>query len=212
MTWDDVDALIKGISKSRSNGKIDGINFNPNDKIHRGLIIYGLSLHSLADIFAHSSVAIVNNENILIKHKKYIDYNNTTTTTDDVTYSSAADNVNFIPSRNNAATLVCKNALRLISSMGENSNTSSMGYSGYLVGNLSVFNLEGTEGESYPNDFKLVNFSRYAKGVCNSTLFKNDNKYNAFFDNWNSGVFYIYGINDGYSYYNTSTGLFQSSK
>ena len=96
-----------------------------------------------------------------------------------IPYAKAADDVNCVPQRYDAATKVAQNTLRLISQMGT-SNASTTSYSNYLRANMSVFNLAGN---GYENYFKLADFSRYANEVCNiSGLFKNTNTWNAFFN------------------------------
>ena len=147
VTWSDVDSKIQYYT---------GATFNPDNARHRAMVIYGMALHTFADTFAHS--AIYNGD--LIKHVTIGEY------------EKAADNVNFIPERYKAASLVCQKALKQICN--------------YTYCDISIFDLSGT---GYENSVKLLYFNHYADIVCNrSQLFVNDNTYSSYFALLDAGI------------------------
>ncbi len=193
--WSDVKNAIDGYPYDKQTGSTDiNASFDPNNRIHRALVVYGMGLHSFADIFSHSSVSAVDSKLVL----------HTTTSYDNIGYKNAADNVDFIPQRYAAASHVCRNALELISSMPAGSNQSNTDYSNYKACDISIFDLSGT---NYADYFKIANFKKYANNVCNvSSLFKDTNTYSPYFDLLDAGTFY-----DPHKgmYYNPETGTYQ---
>ncbi len=196
VTWAEVENMIGNISASKSGGRTDKLNFNANDPIHKGLFIYGLTLHSIADIFVHSTAEDLDNDKVwkLIHHDK-------------------ADDVNYISERNKAAQIVCQRALRNFSVMSDSSSTSSTNYSSYDCLDISIFDLSDY---SFENKFRLINFDLYAREVCKSSaLFKPTNeKYYTNSNFWNkmdAGIFKNTRITSGKPYFNPDTKQFQNS-
>lgn len=100
-------------------------------------------------------------------------------TVNKVSYDKAADNVDCIPERYAAATKVAQNVLDLIK--GANTDDNMSDYNAYIRYNIKVLDLSGN---GYENKFKLANFEKYAKQVCETSgLFKETNDMVDFFKN-----------------------------
>ncbi len=210
-SWDAMEEMVKTISQSKSAGRIDELAFNADDTIHRGLFIYGMMLHSIADIYAHSTA-----ENLGSKEEpKYVMIGHATMSEGDV---KRADRTDVIPQRNEVAELVCKNALKMVSGI-TSGDTSTKPYSSYGTINMSIFDLSkaGYGTDAKPYTFALINLDLYAKEVCTlSGMFKTENeKYYTNSSYWKShdaGIFKNKVITSGKPYFNPATKQFQSTR
>lgn len=178
--WSDITAEVNGLASSTKSGdRTKDINFNPNDKIHRGLFVYGLAMHSIGDTFSHSST--------WDKNSSIIRHNN-------------ADDMSVNPGRYSAASAVCKNALRQISKMNSSSDTSSTAYSNYAACDISIFKFDNNA----ISGVYLANFDRYAREVCfESTIFSsvNKSKYSSeFFQGIDAEIFEVKNITSVMTY------------
>lgn len=140
----------------------------------KALVIYGLALHSIMDIFAHSSVELGTNR--LLKHDDVIAYG---------MKMDEADHIYKIRQRYEAAVRVIERAMRQICVIPENSLTSTVDPSCYSHLDLSVFDYSRF---TYLKGFKLANFAKYAHAVCDDVLFEADNDYILFFDEISTDV------------------------
>lgn len=183
LTWNNsafVNQLNKyPFSKATSSSDVNA-KFNYNDTIHRGLVLYGIALHHIADVFSHSSVGWLKKDatgkwclqegtgsaQAIIRHTTIYVPDSRGNYTKAI--SNAADSMQIIEERYLAAKEVCRNALKQISNMSNNSNTSSSAYSRYQAIDLSIFDIDYT---GYESEVQLAYFADYASQVCASSLF-----------------------------------------
>lgn len=191
--WSDIKSLVNNLATNEKGGdRTKDINFNPNDKIHRGLFVYGMALHNIGDTFSHSSVW-AQARSYIIPHDN-------------------ADTIGTRPNRYAAASDVCKNALRQMSKMNSSSNTSGTAYSTYDACDIRIFNFN----KDFTDGVYLANFLRYAQEVCKySNIFKstNGNYYNEdFYKIINVKEYYIKDITSGKRFFNPVKGEFEETR
>ena len=140
VTWADVESYIEVKA---------GVDFTPSNKTQRALVIYGMALHSMADIFAHSAMTGPGGTVII--------------------HAQGADDLGTIPRRYEAAKQVCSEALKQI--CGMNNGQSTIPYSTYGHCDIHIFDL--LIDPDYYDNFRLVNIKKYALEVCtaNSSVF-----------------------------------------
>lgn len=140
ITWADVEYYIEV--------KV-GVDFTPNNKTQRALVVYGMALHSMMDIFAHS--AMTGPGGTVIIHEQ------------------GADDTTEIPMRYEMAKKICRKALGQICGLHDGQSTRA--YSTYGHCNIHIFDF--LIEKKYYTYFRLVDIKKYALEVCNanSTVF-----------------------------------------
>ena len=146
-------------------GKIEyytGCDFQPTNRIHRALVIYGMSLHSIGDIFAHSATFVRGDGSLGVIKKP----------NDDKRSEGSGK------SRYAAAKAVCQEALRQICGITGTSTTSHKNYSNYGYCNISIFRSVLNNKEVDLSQVNLACFETYAWDVCNkSSILCGENVY-----------------------------------
>ena len=140
ITWADVEYYIEV--------KV-GVDFTPSNKTQRALVVYGMALHSMMDIFAHSAMTGPGGTVII--------------------HSERADDTGKIPMRYEVAKKICRKALGQICGLHDGKSTRA--YSTYGHCNIHIFDF--LIEKKYYTYFRLVDIKKYALEVCNanSTVF-----------------------------------------
>ncbi len=140
ITWADVEYYIEV--------KV-GVDFTPSNKTQRALVVYGMALHSMMDIFAHSAMTGPGGTVII--------------------HSERADDTGKIPMRYEVAKKICRKALGQICGLHDGQSTRA--YSTYGHCNIHIFDF--LIEKKYYTYFRLVDIKKYALEVCNanSTVF-----------------------------------------
>lgn len=135
ITWADVEYYIEV--------KV-GVDFTPSNKTQRALVVYGMALHSMMDIFAHSAMTGPGGTVII--------------------HSERADDTGKIPMRYEVAKKICRKALGQICGLHDGQSTRA--YSTYGHCNIHIFDF--LIEKKYYTYFRLVDIKKYALEVCNA--------------------------------------------